>query len=157
MAIDAKQRTPDVADNQLERLWELPARSPGSVRARPRPSRLHSRLARLVGYGWPTVLAWITLFHPPSHPGAEDWAYTGWFTAALLVVLGVAVIQLVNAKVTNALVCSVVAGALGVVLAYECRVTVQHYGNWWAYELVAFGALTGLSVAALVTRKQREP
>jgi hypothetical protein len=157
MAIDAKPKTHDVADNDLERLWELPARSPASnlPRRLPRAPRLHGHLIDLVVFGWPTVIAWIWLFHPPEHPGAQDWAYMGWVTAGVFVVLGLGVYALAKGLVTGALVASVVAGALGLVLAYECRVTAQHYGNWWAYELVAFGALTGLSLAALATRKHR--
>jgi hypothetical protein len=151
MAIDAKRR-PDVVDPELERLWELPAKSPPGPAP---PRRGGIPFARLLGYGWPAVLGGIMLLHPEPHPGAQEWVYTGWFTAGLFLVLGLGLYALVTGHETGALTASVVAGAVGVLLAYECRVTVQHYGNWWAYELVAFGALTTLSLASLAVRGRR--
>ena len=97
------------------------------------------------------------LLHPEPHPGAQEWAYTGWFTAGLFLVLGLGLYALVKGHETAALTASIVAGAVGLLLAYECRVTAQHYGNWWAYELAGFGALTALSVASLAVRARRSP
>jgi hypothetical protein len=152
MAIDVRGRAAETPDDGLEALWELPAKPPAPPTAQSRLSALGPALSRLVGYGWPAVMIWIMFFHPATNPAAEEWAYAGWATAGLFVALGIAGVALWAGRRTTALQASVVAGAVGLVLAYECKVAAQHYGNWWAYELVAFGALTAASIAALVAR-----
>jgi hypothetical protein len=152
MAIDVKRRAPDTPDDELELLWGLPARTPTRPARRVRSTRT---LDQLVGFGWPAVIASIMLFHPPTNPAAQEWAYTGWATAGLFLALGLGVVAQRLGHITSALAASTVAGSVGLVLAYECRVAAQHYGNWWAYEFVAFGALTAASIAALALRARR--
>jgi hypothetical protein len=43
---------------------------------------------------------------------------------------------------------SAIAGGLGMVLAYGCRVSGHHTGAWWLVELAAFAGLTGSSLIA---------
>ena len=157
MAIDLEQRSPETPDDELEALWDLPATAPTPPTRRSAARVVQEPLCRLVGYGWPAVMVWIMFFHPATNPAAEEWAYAGWATAGLFLALGIAGAALWAGRPTTALAASVVAGAVGLVLAYECKVGAQHYGNWWAYELVAFGALTAASIAALATRARSNP
>jgi len=105
------------------------------------------------------VASWIAVFvslffQPAPNPGvAEPWlsdVLSIFFPFALIA----GVVTGLNGVWRAALGCSLAAGSMGLVMAYQCAVTLHHAPAWWTYELAAFGYLTALSLGSLLVRSR---
>jgi hypothetical protein len=107
------------------------------------------------------VASWIAVvvsvfFQPAPNPHvAEPWLSTV-LSVFYPIVLIAAAVTAVNGRSRTALWCSVAAGGMGLVMAYQCAVTLHHAPAWWIYELAAFGYLTALSAGGLLVRARSE-
>ena len=141
MAIVEHERPADapVAIDELERLWEEPARA---------PRRRSTRLEHVLAWSWALVLLSL-LFEPAPPPGTPypGWAYA--LSAGFLLVLGGAAVAALRGAPRAALGAACAAGGLLVAIAISCRATEHHTGAWWAYELGASVALLGLGAVCL--------
>ena len=133
---------------ELETIWEL---SSDAGRQSP-PRRKVFDPARVLSGAWIVVMASILLFQPASsdpHAAVPAWAWllVTTFWAGLFA----AIYGLVGKK-SWALHASAVTAGLGMTVAVACVVTDHHTTAWWGYEMAAFTALGGLSLAALRRR-----
>jgi hypothetical protein len=132
---------------ELEELWALPAR--------PEPRRLAPAIGELVLPHLGKILAasWMAFFVATAFAPAADAEAPTPVWAALLI--GGLFLSLFGALAFSAFSrrgafgAAVVAGCLGVALAVGCKATEHHGGSWWAYELGATLALTGLAALGL--------
>jgi hypothetical protein len=103
------------------------------------------------------VASWIAVnvsvyFQPAPNPNvAEPWL-SGVLSVVYPLVLIAGVLAAVNGVWRAALGCSFAAGSAGLLMAYQCAVTLHHAPVWWMYELAAFGYLTTLSAGGYVVR-----
>jgi hypothetical protein len=135
--------------DELERLWEAPAREPSRSRAAGR--RL---LAWAVPVAWIAAIVSLSVLEPTPH----DLQIPGWVDALstifFLVLAGSAFAALLR-RAPIALAGSLAAAGIGIVLAWSCRSTAHHLGSWWLVELAVFSGLAALSGAALLSKRQR--
>jgi hypothetical protein len=133
---------------ELETIWEL---SSDADRQSP-PRRKAFDPARVLSGAWIVVIASILLFQPaPSDPHAAVPAWAWLLVTAFWAGLFAAIYGLVGKK-SWAMHASAVTAGLGMAVAVACVVTDHHTGAWWGYEMTAFTALGGLSLAALRRR-----
>jgi hypothetical protein len=115
---------------------------------------------------WPAlrdtlVVSWLAIsvsvfFEPAPNPNvAVPWWSWALFYAFVAVLVSAAVLG-ARGRWRPGLGCATAAGAIGLVIAYECAATSHHARGWWIYELAAFAYLTVLSAGSLVVRARAE-
>jgi hypothetical protein len=133
---------------ELETIWELPS----DVSRQGPPQRRAFDPARVLPGAWIVAMASILLLQPaPSHPDAAVPAWAWLLVTSFWAGLFAAMYGLVGKK-SWALHASAVTAGLGMVVAVACLATDHHTGAWWGFEMAAFTALGGLSLAALRRR-----
>ena len=148
---------PDV--DELERLW---AGSPDHEVAderleRPLVAEIPERvrwLRQLVCWGWPAFIVLGSLLAPP---GAEEVPRAGWVDPAALGMLGLVLLGYLAFLTLPTLGFALFAGAgaLGIALGIDCRVSAHHLGAWWMVETALVAGLAVASVAGLVLLSRR--
>lgn len=115
---------------------------------------------------WPAlrdtlVVSWLAIsvsvfFEPAPNPNVAVpwWSYVLFYS--FVGILGTAAFQGVRGRWRPALGCATGAGAIGLLIAYECAATSHHARGWWIYELSAFAYLTVISAVSLVVRARAE-
>ena len=115
---------------------------------------------------WPAlrdtlVVSWLAIFvsvffEPAPNPNiAVPWWSWALFYAFIGLLLTAAVTGLKGGW-QAAIGCATAAGAIGLLIAYECAATSHHARGWWIYELSAFAYLTVLSAGSLVVRARAD-
>lgn len=137
--------------HELERLLEETPETevPGPAGAPRRRVRIPRLAEGWMMLGWIGVMAAIFALEPaPADPNA---AVPLWADLLFLAFFGalVAAFAGLSRRSSRGFGASAVAGTLGMGIAAACAATDHHLGMWWAYEMVAFGALTAASIAGL--------
>jgi peptidoglycan/LPS O-acetylase OafA/YrhL len=138
---------------ELEKLYKSPA-APSEAPAEaehpsePRGAVVSARDARRLLIAWAAVIGVIMVFEPtpdnanPVVPMWAELAAVGFLSALFATAMGF------GTRRHWAPRASLVAAGFGAVLAIACAATDHHTGSWWAYELVAFGGLAAMTMAA---------
>jgi hypothetical protein len=154
--VERESGKPDL--DELELLWETPARPRPSTAAVP---GARARLSRFATSGTALAAAWavaIAVVGAAPVPAEEADAPLVWWDAvyfflAVGIVIGLGLLATRLAQVPYGWACSAVAGGLGVILGIACRASGHHLGSWWLLETAAFAAVLGVSVAGAATRR----
>ena len=150
--------THETGVDELERLWDAPARLPSATT----PARmLGERAWRLATRGRTLTGAWvvaIVVLGAAPAPADETDAPLVWWDAAylvgvVLVVVGLGFLAARLTHVPRGWACSGVAAGFGVLLGIACRTSGHHLGSWWLFEAAAFGAVFAVSVAGALSRR----
>jgi hypothetical protein len=156
MSVELREPREQVAEDavlrQLEELWEASPAGPSALPVPRRGDAAYGVLARVLAWGWPSVLGAVLMLAPAPAPGAT---YAGWVVgASVALVLGpvVAGLLALNGLRTSALAASAALGGLGIAVGIACRATAHHTGAWWIAETAMFAALAALSIACLALR-----
>ena len=134
-------RTPKTVDLQeLEELWELPAKR--DPRVRPESARFVSELiVRKLAIAWPVLLFALIAFEPAPEPAAV----VPWWGELLSVTILMTVLAGIIGRFATGprlpLGFFSVAGALGIAAGVACRAASHHLGAWWIVETALFGVL----------------
>ena len=144
---------PAPAEDELERLW---AESPAAPLEEPLPAELPDAvrvLRQVVGWGWPAFILLAALVAPS---GAEDMPRAAWVDPtswAMLGLLALGYLALAAPRIGFSLFAG--AGALGVALGIDCRVSAHHLGAWWMVETTIVAGLAAASIAGVVLLSRR--
>ncbi len=146
------QRTTTAPDvDELERIWAEPTHEP---RVAPRLPEHVLRLRQLVGWGWPAFILLVAIATPS---GAEDVPRAAWVDPAgwaMLVLLPLGYLAFA-ALPRLGFGLFAAAGALGVALGIDCRVSSHHLGAWWMVETAVVAGLACAAVAGLALLSRR--
>lgn len=153
MSTIERERTDDV--RALEELWAAPPAPEPELTAVRTPPALRRPLGPYLASGWIAFVAAVAIFQPDPEPGMAWPAWMVAASAALYLLLPAAAFVAVSLPPLG-YAAAVVAGGLGMALAFGCRAAEHHLGNWWLAELGATGALTGLAALGLVRALRRE-
>jgi hypothetical protein len=136
---------------ELERLWR---ESPAAflLPRTPRRRTDEDGWSRRLLVAWTAIFGSMFFFEPvPANPDVREPAWV-IATMALFVPALIATFGTLIARRRAGAVLSLAAAALGIPLAVACFSIGHHLGAWPWVELAGFGALAGLSVAALRAR-----
>ena len=141
-------RTKPAADLQeLEALWDLPARRPGRDRAY--ADGLSRRISHALAWTWPAVVVALAVFEPKPHPNVQVPLWGEILSDVFLLALLAGIIARFAAGPRLALGFFAASGAMGMALGVACRTSGHHTGSWWAIETAVFSALTFAAAAGL--------
>jgi len=132
------------------------AESPAEPLEEPLPAELSDAvrvLRQVVGWGWPAFILLAALVAPS---GAGDMPRAAWVDPASWAMLGflaLGYLALATPRIGFSLFAG--AGALGVALGIDCRVSAHHLGAWWMVETAIVAGLAAASVAGVVLLSRR--
>lgn len=128
---------------ELETIWDL---SPNEMHEAPAPGK-PARPSRVL-YAWIAVLTSILVLQPApsdSHAVVPVWGQflvIGFWASFFAMIYGL------GAGRGWGMSASAATAGVGMAVAVACVVTDHHTGAWWGYEMAAFTALGGMSLAA---------
>jgi hypothetical protein len=132
---------------ELEALWDLPARRP---RRDPEfADRLSRRISRVLAWTWPALLVALAVFEPAPAPNVQIPLWAEIVGDVFLLALLAGIISRFAAGPRLALGFFAATGGMGMALGIACRTSGHHTGSWWALETAVFSALTLAALAGL--------
>jgi hypothetical protein len=139
---------------ELERLWRAPAYDPPPPAPRT-PTTLAAWLPRALPVAWLATMVVLIGFEPVPAEEVTPPLWADVVATVFFLSLATAAFAGITRHRGTALVASLGAAGVGLVLAWACGATEHHLGSWWIAEIAIFGALFAASAAALALRRQR--